>query len=233
MKNFQVLHRVKEERNSLHTITRRKTTEIGHILSWNCLLKHAFEGKEWMRRKGRRRTQLLDDFKNNISYWNLKGKTPGLTLWRTRFAWDFAPVARQTTQCVTWDIATRNLNLVTGNPNGHLTVLGLPRQRPCCIFTWTPLVFFQTPVLSKNVIAEPQDSSKLNPKTAIRQNAASFPSTSDTRNLFLEVISWATDMSTELAFNAVESSLAHQTKEKVGAFVLRRIHSVLMQSSRF
>jgi len=86
VKNVHVLHRVKEEKNILHTITRRKTTEIGHILSCNCLLKHAFEGQEWTRRQGRRCKQLLDDFKNNISYWNLKEKAPGLTFWRTRFA---------------------------------------------------------------------------------------------------------------------------------------------------
>jgi hypothetical protein len=58
-----VLHRVKEERNILHKIRRRKATGIGHILIWNCLLKHAIEGKEWTRRQGRRCKQLLDDFK--------------------------------------------------------------------------------------------------------------------------------------------------------------------------
>ena len=66
VKNVQVLHRAKEERNVLHTIARRKATVIDHILNWNCLLKHAFEGKEWMRRQGRRRKQLLDEFINNI-----------------------------------------------------------------------------------------------------------------------------------------------------------------------
>jgi hypothetical protein len=37
----EVLHRVKEERNILHTIKRRKANWIGHILRTNCLLKHA------------------------------------------------------------------------------------------------------------------------------------------------------------------------------------------------
>jgi hypothetical protein len=36
---------VKEERNILHTIKRRKTSWIGHILPRNCLLKHVIEGK--------------------------------------------------------------------------------------------------------------------------------------------------------------------------------------------
>ena len=39
-RNEKVLSRVKEERNILHTIKRRKTNWIGHILSRNCLLKH-------------------------------------------------------------------------------------------------------------------------------------------------------------------------------------------------
>jgi hypothetical protein len=39
----EVLHRV--ERNILHTIKRRKADGIGHILHWNCLLKHDIEAK--------------------------------------------------------------------------------------------------------------------------------------------------------------------------------------------
>jgi hypothetical protein len=37
---------VKEERNIVHTIKRRKANWIGHILRRNCLLKHVIEGKE-------------------------------------------------------------------------------------------------------------------------------------------------------------------------------------------
>jgi hypothetical protein len=44
VKNEEVLYRVKEERNSLHTIKRRKAKWIGHILRRNCLLKHVIEG---------------------------------------------------------------------------------------------------------------------------------------------------------------------------------------------
>jgi len=40
-----VLQRVKEEKNILQTITRRKANSIGHILHKNCLLKHITEGK--------------------------------------------------------------------------------------------------------------------------------------------------------------------------------------------
>jgi hypothetical protein len=45
VRNEEVLHRVKEERNILHTIKRRKANWIVHILHRNCLLKHVTEGK--------------------------------------------------------------------------------------------------------------------------------------------------------------------------------------------
>jgi hypothetical protein len=60
--NEAVLHRVKEERNILHTVRRRKANCTGHILRRNCLLKHIIEGKiRGTKRRGRRRKQLLDD----------------------------------------------------------------------------------------------------------------------------------------------------------------------------
>jgi hypothetical protein len=40
----EVLQRVREERNILSTIKRRKTNQIGHIWRTNCLLKHVTEG---------------------------------------------------------------------------------------------------------------------------------------------------------------------------------------------
>jgi hypothetical protein len=45
VRNEEVLHRVKEDRNTLRTIKRRKTNWIGHILRRNCLLKRMIEGK--------------------------------------------------------------------------------------------------------------------------------------------------------------------------------------------
>jgi hypothetical protein len=41
----EVLHGVKEERNILQTVKRRKDNWIGHILHGNCLLKHNIERK--------------------------------------------------------------------------------------------------------------------------------------------------------------------------------------------
>jgi hypothetical protein len=38
VRNAEILHRVKEKRNILHTIKRRKANWIGHILRRNCLI---------------------------------------------------------------------------------------------------------------------------------------------------------------------------------------------------
>jgi hypothetical protein len=66
VRNQEICERVKEERNILHAIKRRKANWIGHILCRNCLLKHVTEGKleeriQMTGRRGRRHKQLLDD----------------------------------------------------------------------------------------------------------------------------------------------------------------------------
>ena len=45
VRNEEVLHGFKGERNILHTAKRRKANWIGHILRGNCFLKHIIEGK--------------------------------------------------------------------------------------------------------------------------------------------------------------------------------------------
>jgi hypothetical protein len=45
VRNEEVLHRVKEERNIIDTVKRRKANWIGCILCRNCLLKHVIKGK--------------------------------------------------------------------------------------------------------------------------------------------------------------------------------------------
>jgi hypothetical protein len=99
--NRDVLHGVKEERDILHTIKRRKSNWIGHILRRNCLLKHVIEGKLKGRidvtgRRGTRRKQLLDDLKEKRGYWKLKEEVLDRTVWRTRFGRGYGPVVRQT-----------------------------------------------------------------------------------------------------------------------------------------
>jgi hypothetical protein len=103
VRNEEVLHRVKEERNILHIIKRRKANWIGHILHRNCLLKHVIEGKsegriEMTGRRGRRCKQLLDDLKEKRRYWKLKEEALDHTLWRTRFGRGYGPVVRQTAE---------------------------------------------------------------------------------------------------------------------------------------
>jgi hypothetical protein len=90
VRNEEVLHRVKEERNILQTIERRKANWIGRILRRNCRLKQVIEGKiegriEMTGRRGRRSKQLLDDLKEKRKYWKLKEEALDRTLWRTRF----------------------------------------------------------------------------------------------------------------------------------------------------
>jgi hypothetical protein len=103
MRNGEVLHRVKEERNILHAIKIRKANWISHILRRNFLLKHVIERKlegriEMTGRRGRRRKQLLDDLKEKRRYWKLKEEAPDRTSWRTRFGRGCEPVVRQTTE---------------------------------------------------------------------------------------------------------------------------------------
>jgi hypothetical protein len=85
MTDEEVLLRVKEERNILHAIKRRRPNWIVRILRRNCLIKHVIEGKiEGKRRRGRRPKQLLDDLNVKRRLWNLKAVALRLTLWRTR-----------------------------------------------------------------------------------------------------------------------------------------------------
>jgi hypothetical protein len=45
VRNEKVLLRVKEQRNILHEIRKRKAIWIGHVLRRNCLLQGVIEGK--------------------------------------------------------------------------------------------------------------------------------------------------------------------------------------------
>jgi len=72
---------------------------IGHILRKNCFLKKFIEGKkegriEVTRRRGRRRTQLLDDIKEKRGYGKMKSEALDHTLWRTCFGREYGPIVR-------------------------------------------------------------------------------------------------------------------------------------------
>jgi hypothetical protein len=101
VRNKDVLLRVKEQRNILHKICKRKTNWIGHILRRNCLLQRVTKGKiqggiEVTGGQGRRRRKLLDDLKERRGYYHLKEGALDRTMWRARFGRGFGPVVRQT-----------------------------------------------------------------------------------------------------------------------------------------
>ena len=103
VRNEEVLLRVKEQRNILHEIIKRKTNWIGHILRRNCLLQRVTEGKiqggiEVTGRQRRRRRKLLDDLKERRGHSHSKEEALDLTMWRARFGRGFGPVVRQTTK---------------------------------------------------------------------------------------------------------------------------------------
>jgi len=102
VRNEEILLRVKEQRNILHEISKRKANWIGHILRRNCLLKQVIEGKikgemEVARRRRRRRCRrLLSDLKDRRGHCHLKEEALDRSMWRDRFGRGFGTVVRQT-----------------------------------------------------------------------------------------------------------------------------------------
>jgi hypothetical protein len=99
----EVLLRVKEQRNILHEISKRKANWIGHILPRNYLLLQVIEGKrkggtEVTGRIERRRRKLLDYLKEGRAYSHLKEEALDRTMRRARFGRGLGPVVRQTTK---------------------------------------------------------------------------------------------------------------------------------------
>jgi hypothetical protein len=99
----EVLLRVKEQRNILHEIGKRKANWTGRILRRNCLLRQVIEGNikggiEVTGRRGRRRRELLNDLKERRGYFHLKEEALDRPRWRARFGRGLVPVVRQTTK---------------------------------------------------------------------------------------------------------------------------------------
>ena len=112
----EVLQRIKQKRNILQTIKRRKVNWICHIWCRNCLLKCVIEGNkevniEVTRRRGRRCKQLLDDLKEKTGYWTMKEATLDRIHWRNLFGEGYGTLERQTTEGV--NCINRLLFLVT------------------------------------------------------------------------------------------------------------------------
>jgi hypothetical protein len=103
VRNEDVLLRVREQRNILREISKRKSNWIGHILRRNSLLQRVIKGKikggiEVTGRRGRRRRKLLDDLKERRGYSHLKEEALDRTMWRAGFGIGFGLVVRQTTK---------------------------------------------------------------------------------------------------------------------------------------
>ena len=101
VRDEEVLFRVKEQRNILYEISKRKANWIGHILRRNCLSQRVIEGKikggiEVTGRRGRRRTKLLDDLKERRGCSHLKHEALDRTMWRDGLGRGFGTVVRQT-----------------------------------------------------------------------------------------------------------------------------------------
>jgi hypothetical protein len=98
-----VLLTVKEQRNILHEISKRKANWIGHILRRNCILQQVIEvkikgGIEVTGGRGRRRGKLLDDLKERRGYSHMKEEALDRTMWRAHFGRGFGLVVRQTNE---------------------------------------------------------------------------------------------------------------------------------------
>jgi hypothetical protein len=103
VRNEEVLLRVKEQRNIVYEISKRKANWIGHILCINCLLQRVIEGKirggtEVTGGRGRRRKKLLEDLKERRGHSHLKEEALDRTMWTARFGRGLGSVVRQTTE---------------------------------------------------------------------------------------------------------------------------------------
>jgi hypothetical protein len=101
-RNEGLLLTVKEQRNILHEISKRKANWIGHILRRNCFRQQGIEGQikvriEVTERRGIRCRKLLDDLKGRRGYSHLKEEALDRTMWKVRFGRGFGHV-RQTTK---------------------------------------------------------------------------------------------------------------------------------------
>jgi hypothetical protein len=75
VRNEEVLHRVKEDRNILNTVNRRKTKWTGHILPSKTRKWTKGRGKDISERKTRKKTKAATgDLKETRRYWKLQNE---------------------------------------------------------------------------------------------------------------------------------------------------------------
>jgi hypothetical protein len=104
VRNEEVLLRVKEQRNILHEISKRKAYWIGHILRRNFLLRQVIvEGKrnrgiEVTGRREINRSNYWMTLREGWGYSYLKEEVLDRATWRAHFGKGLGPVVRQTTK---------------------------------------------------------------------------------------------------------------------------------------
>jgi hypothetical protein len=110
--------RVKEDKNILCMITRRKVSWNGYTSRRNCPLKHVneaeIEGRAQVTgRRGRRCKPLPVNRRGRWSYRKLKYEATDRTLRRTRFGRGNGPVARRTTEWL-WPMSLKAIYQTSG-----------------------------------------------------------------------------------------------------------------------
>jgi hypothetical protein len=98
MRSKEVLCRVKDERNIIQTVNRRKADWIGHILCRNCLLEQVIEGKIEGRIvvTGREEEEVSCYWmKETRRCWKLEHEALEGTVWRTGRGRGYGTVVRE------------------------------------------------------------------------------------------------------------------------------------------
>ena len=80
MTNENVLKKVNESKNMLNVI-QRKRKWIGHVLRHDEYSARNFRRKKERPTRGRKRTQLLDDFADGKDYASLKREAEDRSMW--------------------------------------------------------------------------------------------------------------------------------------------------------
>ena len=127
VQNEKALRGVKEERNILHTIKRRKASWFGHM---NCRQKRVIEGKiegriEVAKRWGNRRKQLLYDLKGTRGYWKLNEEALDRTLRRTGFGRRYGPDVRPSSWWWCWYVTAILKCIIFPVDPQHVTIVPL------------------------------------------------------------------------------------------------------------
>ena len=116
----EVLRGVKEERNILSAVKRRKANWVGHVLRRSCLLKYVVERKIVGKgKRGRRLKQLRSDLCDKRRNWNFQEEALDRIVWRTCCGRIYGNIASQTARFIMMIYLLTAIGL---SPGGRSTV---------------------------------------------------------------------------------------------------------------